>query len=501
MKLLSPQQIHEWDAYTIEHEPIASIDLMERAAKRCTDFILQQNTKNKNILIFCGKGNNGGDGLAIARQLIDAGLSPTIYILEFGAKGTDDFQINLHRLHQLTSAIYFIQSEEFFPVIDAQNDLVIDALFGSGLNRPLKDLSAQLVAHINIANAKVIAIDVPSGMFIDKSSKGNAVVKATHTLTFQSLKLCFVVAENAALFGNVHVLDIGLLNQFMETVNAPVLLSRQLIAAQHKQRTDFSHKGTFGHALIMAGNKGKMGAAILCAKACLRTGAGLVTLHTNDDYFNAIHAALPEAMCIPADEKIDTSIYKSIGIGPGKGVNDDAATLLETTIKNFDKPIVVDADGLNVLSTNKDLLNKIPKGSLLTPHPKEFERLFGACSNDFERIEKALALSKQYNFIIILKGHYTLIASNGEAFFNTTGNPGMAKGGSGDVLTGMLTALLAQGYNHLQAALSGVYLHGLAADIAAQQIARESMLASDIIDHISDAILSLQESDAADFSF
>ena len=499
MKLLTPQQIHEWDAYTIENEPISSIELMERAARRCTDFILDQNTKHKNILIFCGKGNNGGDGLAIARQLIDAGLSPNIYILEFGAKGTDDFQINLHRLHQLTSAIYFIQSSEFFPAIDNTNDLVVDALFGSGLNRPLKDLSAELVEHINKTNTNVIAIDVPSGMFINKSSKDNAVIKATYTLTFQSLKLCFVVAENANLFGEVQVLDIGLLNQFIETVNAPVLLLKEIIAIQHKQRTNFAHKGTFGHALLIAGNKGKMGAAILSAKSCLRTGAGLVTIHTNEKYFNAIHAALPEAMCVSAEDPIDAGIYKSIGIGPGKGTSDDAAELLQTTLKAFDKPMVIDADALNVLSMHKEWLNNIPKGSLLTPHPKEFERLFGESSNDFERIEKAIELSKQYSFIIILKGHYTLIVSNSEAWFNTTGNAGMAKGGSGDILTGMLTALLSQGYDPLQAALSGVYLHGLAADIAAQQIAQESMLATDIIDHISDAILSLQEN--ADSSF
>lgn len=500
MKLLSPQQIHEWDTYTIEHEPVSSIDLMERAARRCTDFILEQHTKNTNIFIFCGKGNNGGDGLAIARLLIDAGLSPTIYILEFGAKGTDDFQVNLHKLHQLTSAIYFIQSSEFFPAIN-NGDIVIDALFGSGLNRPLRDLSAELVEHINNANTKVLAIDVPSGMFIDKSSKGNPVIKATHTLTFQSLKMCFIVAENETLFGQVHVLDIGLLNAFVETVDAPVLLSKEMIATQRKARSGFSHKGTFGHALLMCGNKGKMGAAILSAKACLRTGAGLVTLHTDENYFTAIHAALPEAMCVSSKDVVDYTTYKSIGIGPGKGTEDETADLIKKTIKAFDKPMVIDADALNVLAKNKEWLKDVPPASILTPHPKEFERLFGESNNDFERIEKAIELSKQYAFIIVLKGHYTLIASNGSAFFNTTGNPGMAKGGSGDVLTGMLTALLCQGYNSLQAALSGVYIHGLAADIAANEIAEESMMASDIINHISDAILSLQEADADNVSF
>lgn len=493
MKLLSPQQIHEWDAYTIEHEPIASIELMERAARSCTDFILEHNFRQKQILIFCGKGNNGGDGLAVARQLIEAGLSPVVYILEFGAKGTDDFQTNLHRLHQFTSSIYFIQSAEFFPSIDEYNDLVIDALFGSGLNRPLQQLSAALVDHINKAGATVIAIDVPSGMYIDKSSKENTVVKATYTLTFQALKLCFVVAENAELFGDVYILDIGLKEAYLQTADAYTLVTKQLIAAQLIQRNAFAHKGTYGHALLMAGNKGKMGAAILAARACLRSGAGLATVYTNENYFNAIHAALPEAMCISATEAIDHTVYRTIGIGPGIGINDESAILVAATLTQYNKPMVIDADALNIIAANEGWLDNVSAGSIITPHPKEFERLFGKSENDFDRIEKAIVLSKQYPFIIVLKGHHTLVASKGEAWFNTTGNAGMAKGGSGDVLTGILTALLVQGYDPLQAALTGVYLHGLAADIASQTIAQESMLATDIIAHISDALLSLQE--------
>lgn len=494
MKLLSSQQIHEWDAYTIEHEPIDSISLMERAARRCTDFLFEHNLTAPAIKIFCGKGNNGGDGLAMARQLIDAGLQPMIYILEFGAKGTDDFQINLHRLHLLTADIYFIQSAEFFPVI-SNNDIVIDALFGSGLNRPLQQLSARLVIHINEAGATIVSIDVPSGMYIDKSSKDNAVIKATYTLTFQALKLCFLVAENAEFFGDVHVLDIGLGNKFIEDVQADILITNKLVVANHIPRNAFAHKGIYGHVLLMAGSKGKMGAAILAAKACLRAGAGLATVYTNENYFNAVHAALPEAMCMAREEKIDTTLYKTIGAGPGCGTDDDTAKEFETLLKEFNKPMLIDADALSILSKNNQWLSLIPEGSILTPHPKEFERLFGKAANDFDRIERAKALSKEYPFIIILKGHYTLVAARGEGWFNTTGNAGMAKGGSGDVLTGLLTALLAQGYNPLAAAITGVYLHGLAADIATASVAQEAMMATDIIDHISDAILSLQATD------
>jgi len=490
MKLLSPQQIHEWDAYTIEHEPIASIDLMERAAKQCTGFILDQQSVRNGIKIFCGKGNNGGDGLAIARQLIEAGMQPSVYILEFGAKGTDDFQTNLARLHSLTTDIYFLQSPEFFPAI-GESDVIIDALYGSGLNRPLKDLSVQLVEHINRSHATVFAIDVPSGMFIDKSSKGYAVIKAAHTLTFQSLKLCFIVAENAEFFGEVHVLDIGLLPEFLNTVNCNELVTLRRIKSIYKKRNVFSHKGNFGHALIIAGNKGKMGAAIMAAKACLRSGAGLTTLNTPEIFLQTIHSAIPEAMCLLREAENDYSKFTSLGIGPGIGTDESSAEMVLQAFEKFSRPMVIDADALNIISQHKDWLNKIPKGSIITPHPKEFERLFGKTNNDFEKISCALEMSKKYSFIIVLKGHYSLIASNEEAYLNSTGNAGLAKGGSGDVLTGMLTALLSQ-YDPLQATLLGVYLHGLAADITSQTFAVESMIADDIVDHISDAFLELQ---------
>jgi hydroxyethylthiazole kinase-like uncharacterized protein yjeF len=489
MKLLSPQQIHEWDAYTIEHEPVASIDLMERASRQCTDFIIEQQFIRGAIKIFCGKGNNGGDGLAIARQLIEAGMQPFVYILEFGAKGTEDFQTNLARLHPLTNNIYFLQSTEFFPAID-ESDLVIDALYGSGLNRPLKDLSAQLVEHINRSHATVVAIDVPSGMFIDKSSKGNTVIKASYTLTFQSLKLCFVVSENAEHFGKMQVLDIGLLPEFLNKVECNELITLRTIKSIYKKRNAFSHKGNFGHALIIAGNKGKMGAALMAAKACLRSGAGLTTLSTPEPFLQTVHAAIPEAMCVLRDEGTDYKKFTSLGIGPGLGTDESAAELVLEALENFSKPMVIDADALNIISQHKDWLNKIPRGSIITPHPKEFERLFGKTNDDFEKMNCALEMSKKFPIVIVLKGHYTLIASNGEAHFNSTGNAGLAKGGSGDVLTGILTALLSQ-YDPLQAVLLGVYLHGLAADITSQTIAVESMIANDIIDHISDAFLTL----------
>lgn len=494
MKLLSSQQMHQWDAYTIEHEPITSLNLMERAAGRCTDFILERNLAVHPVKIFCGKGNNGGDGLAIARQLIEAGFQPAVYILEFGAKGTDDFQANLYKLHQLQADIYFIQSEEFFPSIE-KDDVVIDALFGSGLNRPLTDLSAHLVEHINKAGAIVVAVDVPSGMYVDKSCKGNAVIKASYTLTFQLTKLCFLLAENAELFGKLQVLDIGLLPGFLQTTDTDLQVADKAgIAGSIKPRNAFAHKGNYGHALLIAGNRGKMGAALLSAKACLRSGAGLVSLCIPENSLSIVQAALPEAMCVLREDDVEWDKYTTIGIGPGLGTRQDADDWVKLVLSLFEKPVVIDADALNILSGNRHLLEKIPAGSVITPHPKEFERLFGKFENETDRINKAIELSAQYDFTIVLKGHHTLVATGGKGWFNNTGNAGLAKGGSGDILTGIITAFLSQGYTGNIAAKCAVYLHGLAADLTLQQQSLESMLASDIIEHIGEAFYELQTS-------
>lgn len=484
MKLLSAQQIQQWDAFTMQHEPVASIGLMERAAQQCVEWLTHADLVKHSIKIFCGKGNNGGDGLAIARLLIEKGVEPSVYILEFGAKGTDDFQVNLYRLHQITTDIHFVQSAEFIPAI-YREDLVIDALYGSGLNRPLQFLSAGIVQHINQSGATVISIDVPSGMSIDKSSKGNIIIKANHTLTFQSLKLCFLVAENEEYTGEVHELDIQLLSEFTDTIDTTFeVVSKTKILSGIKHRKDFSHKGDYGHSLLIAGNAGKMGAALLAAKACLRTGTGLLTVSVSTENLPILHIAIPEAMAMIREDDNSFDAFTAIGIGPGLGKSEEARKMVATVLQQFKKPMVIDADALNIISLHKELLAQIPEGSILTPHPKEFERLVGVCENDFERLNKTIELSKQYPIVVVLKGHFTLIAADGKGWLNKTGNAGLAKGGSGDALTGMITALLAQKYEPLQAALTGVYLHGLAADLALENQSEESLLASDVIDAI-----------------
>ena len=488
MKIFSADQIKAWDAYTIEHEPVASIDLMERAATVCAAWIIK--TYPKAVFrIFCGKGNNGGDGLAIARLLLQQHLSVFVYIYETGATGSPDFQENLHRLHSVTHEIHFLQHEEAFPFIDP-DDVVIDALFGIGLQRPLEGLAAQLVTYLNNRASNIISIDLPSGLYADKCSLGNAVINARHTLTFEGWKIAFLMEENAAYCGNIQLLPIGLHPNFLEKTDTRFqMLTGTFCKSSLRRRAPFSHKGNYGHALMIAGSKGKIGAAVLAGTACMRSGVGLLTMHLPACGSTVIHTILPEAM-LSEDQQEDIFStlpddllkFNAIGIGPGIGTASATSEALQELLKAYPRPVVLDADALNILAQTGMTEMHLPAGSILTPHPKEFERLCGKASNHFERMELALQKAKEWNVIIILKTKFTLIACpDGKAWFNPTGNPGMAKAGSGDVLTGILTGLLARGYEPVIAAQLGVYWHGYAGDLAAAAWHEEAMKAGDII--------------------
>ncbi|HKO82421.1 MAG TPA: NAD(P)H-hydrate dehydratase [Chitinophagaceae bacterium] len=500
MKLFSAEEIREWDQYTIQYEPIASIDLMERAASKCVEWLERNNYTAEKFHIFCGKGNNGGDGLAIARMLAEKKCSVVVYILEFGHKGTDDFQTNLARLHQYPETeIRFIQTEDNFHGLHT-NDIIIDALFGSGLNRGLEGVTAKLVEYINRSGCTIISIDIPSGLFTDRSSLGKTIIKASHTLSFQCFKLAFMMAENSAFIGEIHILDIGLHPDFHNSSPGKYEFTDELlIYSIYKPRNRFGHKGDFGNALIIAGSYGKIGAAVLSAKACLRSGVGLLSCHIPKCGYDIVQSSIPEAMVMTDFNssfitKIDDDLskYKAIGIGPGMGTASETKAMLQNLLETYKMPVILDADALNCISSQKEMLTIIPAGSVLTPHPKEFERLFGNTSNEFERIELALQKSKEYNIVIVLKGHHTFIATPGnKGYYNSTGNAGMATGGSGDVLTGILTGLLAQGYSPVDAATLGVYIHGLAGDMAAEKQSMEAMIAGDITDHLPYAFLSL----------
>lgn len=499
MQILTANQIHDWDQYTILNEPVSAIDLMERAASTCYDWLMVHGYQYKRFSIFCGKGNNGGDGLVIARLLSRSEHDVTVYILEFGHKGTEEFQANLGRLHETGAIIKFISGPETIQAIPA-GDIVIDSLLGSGLNRPLEGLTAVVVQHINTSGNEIISIDIPSGLSADTSSKNNIAITAKHTLSFQCFKPAFLVSENENLIGQLSILDIGLHPEYLTTTEiSTILVDSTLVKNIFRPRKKFSHKGTYGHALVIAGAYGKMGAAVLSTRACLRSGAGLCTIHIPICGYEIMQQSAPEAMVITdKNEKKNTALngilstYSSVGIGPGIGTDAETAGLLEQLFNEYQKPIVIDADALNLLAKNKQLLDKVPPYSILSPHPKEFERLFGETANDFERIELARQKAQQHQVVIVLKGHHTLIASPSSLnYFNTTGNAGMATGGTGDILTGILTGLLAQGYDPDHAAILGVYLHGRAGDHASKASSMEAMIASDITKYLGKAFAEL----------
>ena len=497
MKILSVDKIRKADAYTIEHEPIQSIDLMERAASRLFNWITERVDTTHAFKVFAGPGNNGGDGLALGRMLSEAGYEVSIYIVRYTDKTSGDFQINLERAAGLNDiTLTDIRQTTDFPEID-EEDVIIDAIFGSGLTRPVTDFVGDIITLINKTAAIKVAIDAPSGLFSDESSVHNdgAILRADYTLSFQFPKLAFMMSENDPFVGRWHVLDIGLHHEYINSVQTDNFYSvAEDVAPLIKKRNKFSHKGTFGHALLIAGSYGKIGAAILASEACLRSGVGLLHVHIPKVGYQIMQTALPEAM-ISLDryenyfsEVPDLAMYNTVGIGPGLGMEHQTQMALKLLIQGFNAPMVFDADALNILSENPTWLSFLPAGSILTPHPKEFERLVGKWEDDFEKLDKQRDFAKRYNIYLVLKGAHTSICTpDGKYYFNSTGNPGMATAGSGDVLTGIITGLLAQGYTPGQAAVLGVYLHGLAGDKAADKPGQEAMIAGDIINKLGKA--------------
>lgn len=494
MKLLTAEQFRMADAYTIQHEPISSVNLMERAATRCYEQIT--NITNNTVCVFAGTGNNGGDGLAIARMLLKSGRDVRIFICGRENSMSADCKTNYLRLKKLNAPVNFITSEKNIPEI-TPDSTVIDALFGTGLNKPLEGIAASVAQKINHQTCTVVSIDIPSGLFADEHTPPSCItVKADYTLTFQRLKRCMLFAENALNTGQIMVLNIGLNETYMDSLPSSFTLTDdETVKKILLPRKKFSHKGTYGHALLLTGSKGKAGAAVLAAKGCIRTGAGLSTAYIPDTLLTIMQTAVPEAMCI-TDRSTDylttlpdLSSYTAIGAGPGLGTQKQTITLVGELLKQAECPLILDADALNCISMNKKLLRQLPENSILTPHPKEFERLFGKCKNDFERNEIQIAASVKYKAVIVLKGAYTCISTkDGKCHYNTSGNAGLAKGGSGDVLTGIITSLRAQGYSAEDAAVAGVYLHGMAADLAVAQQSEYSITATEVTDFSGKAI-------------
>lgn len=490
MKILTDVQIREADAYTIKQEPISSIDLMERASLQCVNWLTAKYDKSTSFSVFCGIGNNGGDGLVIARKLHQIGYQVEVFVVQFSNKQTIDFEINLKEVKVL-GIIPLVLTEEANSFNLTSNSVVIDAIFGSGLSRPIEGYISEIVNAINQENSERISIDIPSGLFCEDNSLNalDSIVQADYTLTFQQPKLSMLFPQYGKFVGAFVILDIGLHSTFMDEVTTTnYYVTKERIKQLLHARNKFSHKGTYGHALIIAGSTGKMGAEILAAKACLRTGVGLLTVQLPKNGLNIIQTAVPEAMCIVDESEniitglTDVSPYSCVGIGPGLGKSQETANVLKLLIQNAKNPLVIDADALNLLAENPKWLSFLPNDSVLTPHPKEFERLFGMWNNDGERLELQKEASNKYNVIIILKGANTSISlPNGNVYFNSTGNPGMATAGSGDVLTGVVTSLIAQGYTAKDAVIFGVYLHGLAGDKAKEMVGINSLIATDIV--------------------
>jgi len=495
MKIFTSAQIQELDKYTIEHEPIKSIDLMERAARILTRAITERWPSTVPVVVFAGPGNNGGDALAVARMLVEQDYQVQTFLFNITGHLSADCTENKQRLcdkkgHSLLTEV----TQEFDPPKLEKGMLVVDGLFGSGLNKPLAGGFASLVKYINASPAEVVSIDVPSGLMTEDNTYNVStnIVRATQTLTFGQIKLSFLFPENQVFIGQLRILDIRLSKEGIQRIDANyTLIDEEHVRKIYHPRDNFVHKGLMGHALIIASSYGMAGAAILATKACLRSGVGKVTVHVPKRNVPIIQSTVPEAIVSIDHEEttftegVPTEDYQAVGIGPGLGTNEQTAISLIAQLRRTQCPLVADADALNILATRRAWLQQLPKGIILTPHPKELERMEGKCIDSYERLTKARDLAERLQGYVILKGHHTAICMpDGHIVFNSTGNAGMATAGSGDVLTGILTGLLANGYERQDACVLGVYLHGLAGDLAAREIGQEGLIASDLIQYL-----------------
>lgn len=495
MKILNVDQIRALDQSTIQHEPIAPINLMERAALAFVDWFVDRFSDATPTKIFCGLGNNGGDGLAIARLLLERSYPVEVNVVRHAPRESDDFIHNHRRLKLVTENVRYIEFSRDILAI-RHNEVIIDAILGTGLSRPAEGIVKETIAAINRAPATVVSVDIASGLYTDQSNApDDVIIEPDHTVTFQLPKLAFVLPRNGRYVGEWHTVDIRLYKRYIDLAPTPYYFTQPQEARLLLHKRDrYANKGTFGHALLLVGSHGKMGAAVLAARACLRAGVGLLTVQVPRCGYGILQTTVPEAMCRPdghqnvltGSSEIEgpaPSDYSTVGIGSGMGKAPETLAMLKKLLPTLTKPMVVDADALNLLSENRELLEQLPKNSILTPHPKEFERLTKKWDDDYQKLDMLREFTKKYGVVVVLKGAYSAIATpGGDVHFNSTGNPGLSTGGTGDVLTGVLTALLAQGYDPVEAAVLGVFMHGLAGDRVAEQRGPIGMIASDVID-------------------
>lgn len=469
LNLITDKEMREADVYTCEHSGISSTELMEQAAKAFTDIFVTDISSIRHITVIAGTGNNGGDGLAIARLLRIKGYrNIQVICLDDFANASEDFTINKERLHFLKIPFETARTPEQLP---QHFDVVIDAVLGSGLNRELSSFLKNSFAHINKNSQYTVSVDIPSGCAEDRFTfKNYEGIRADLTICFQRPKLLFTLPESYVVTKAFKFTEIGLDETYLTAISTDYYWTDETAVRKliHK-REAFTHKGTYGHVLVVSGNTQTKGASLLTAKAALFSGAGLVTLLTEADYFPYVNIYQPELMTADRDNLkiLDYAKYQCIATGPGMGTDSDQRQQLLFLLQQHQQ-MVLDADALNLLTT--DLLKQyIKQPVILTPHVKEFDRLFGSHANWYDRIKTAKEKAKELHCVIVLKNQYTYIFNEeGKVFINATGNPAMAQGGMGDVLTGCITGFLARGYSAFYAAVVGCFVHGKAGNELAE---------------------------------
>ncbi|MFD0964217.1 NAD(P)H-hydrate dehydratase [Pseudofulvibacter geojedonensis] len=499
MKILSAKQIYKAHQATITNQQITELDLLERAGLQIFNWMhMRMQGAQVKIHIFNGIGNNGGVGLVLARHLLEHGYNVANYVVNYSKKRTDGFLKNYDRVKKLKQWPVLLNEASEFPTDITADDIIVDAIFGIGLNRGTTNLVNNLFAHLNAIKAFKLAVDIPSGLYSNKVPNNlDHVLRVNYTLAFQSPKMCFFLPETAIFTEQWEVLDIGLDPEFMHAAFGAQLIAKPEVLPMYRMREKFANKFTYGHSLLIGGSYGKIGSIQLASKAALVSGCGMVSALVPECGYNVLQSSFPELMVQnSSNNKLLNEIqpkghFNVIGIGCGMGTDEITQKAFESFIESNTLPLVIDADGLNCLSRNTELLSKLPEMSILTPHKAELERLIGSWTNDFEMLKKAKDFSTQYDCILVLKDAITITVYHKEVFINTTGNTALATAGSGDVLTGIITGLLAQGYDPLSACMFGVYLHGKTADIGLQDTGYQSFIASDIINYLPDAYMDL----------
>jgi ADP-dependent NAD(P)H-hydrate dehydratase / NAD(P)H-hydrate epimerase len=481
MKLFSTKQIREWDKFTIDHEPISSLDLMERASTKFTDHLLKLHSKANHFIVVCGPGNNGGDGLAIARLLGERGKQVQTFLFDNGKALSEDNQSMLSRCTNVKRNDF----EALTGACQINEAIVIDALLGSGLDRPLTGIFAEIVVALNQYPNRKISVDIPSGLPSDiLLTDASVALQANEVYTFQQAKRSFLFPEHELYVPSFTILDIGLHQSYSSPCNWHYISWDENL--RMPERGKYSHKGSYGKLAIVGGSKGMGGAMVLASTAALRSGVGLCTAVVPNRFEKIMQTSIPDATLV-LDQNSDhisemppLTGFKALAIGPGLGEHADTKTVVQELLQTAQVPMVIDADALNIIA-NHNLITTVPKGAILTPHLKEFERLFGTTNNSLEALELQIKSSVAHELIIVRKGAHTCISDPaGNVYFNSTGNSGMAKGGSGDVLTGVIGSLLAQGFDLVDAAIKGVYYHGKAGDKLAANKGKRTMLASEL---------------------